>query len=225
MTVSGNLSENIYTLLFFLFIHFYELLFYIYKITYYNIIMAFTRFHDDPIRIKKELQESTFAESYYLNKPGNGTTVPFQLDPQLRLQGWGANLCTNAINLESDFRGLTRKLNRDLEKVNDYFDHMTESDPYVYDNAKPFIDESRATHPAWMYRVVENAPSDFDMGVKVDYLNKLWFVVNKRVHQFVSLQTGVKIKQKYSVCYAYDYYKNPIGGNGAHEIGLQYDIN
>ena len=79
--------------------------------------------------------------------------------------------------------------------------------------------------PNVMYRLVENAPSDFDMGVKVDYLNKLWFVVNKRARQFVSLQTGVKIKQRYSVCYAYDYYKNPIGGNGAHEIGLQYDIN
>jgi hypothetical protein len=118
--------------------------------------MAFTRFHDDPNRIKKSLQESTFAESYYLNKPGNGNTVPFQMDPQLRLQGWGANLCTNAINLESDFRGLTRKLNRDLEKINDYSVHMSESDPFIYDNVKPFVDESRATHPAWMYRVVEN---------------------------------------------------------------------
>jgi hypothetical protein len=118
--------------------------------------MAFTRFHDDPNRIKKALQESTFAESYYLNKPGNGNTVPFQMDPQLRLQGWGANLCTNAINLESDFRGLTRKLNRDLEKMNDYSLHVSESNPFVYDNIKPFIDESRSTHPAWMYRVVEN---------------------------------------------------------------------
>ena len=118
--------------------------------------MSFTRFHDDPARIKKALHQSTFAESYYLNKPGNGNTVPFMMDPQLRLQSWGANLCTNAINLESDFRGLTRKLNRDITSLNRYTEHLTDSDPYVYDSVKPFVDESRATHPAWMYRVVEN---------------------------------------------------------------------
>lgn len=119
--------------------------------------MSFTRFHDDPARIKKSLQQSTFAEGYYLNKPGNGNNVVFQMDPQLRLQGWGANLCTNAINLESDFRGLTRKLNRDVESMNQYYNHMSESDPYIYDSAKPFIDESRATHPAWMYRDLEQS--------------------------------------------------------------------
>ena len=119
--------------------------------------MSFTRFHDDPIRIKKALQESTFAESYYLNKPGNGNTVPFQMDPQLRLQGWGANLCTNAINLESDFRGLTRKLNRDIESINNFNNHIAESDPFIYDTVNPFVDESRATHPAWMYRDSEQS--------------------------------------------------------------------
>ena len=114
--------------------------------------MSFTRFHDDPIRIKKALLQSTYSEGYYLNKPGNGNTIPFQMDPQLRLQGWGANLCTNAINLESDFRGLTRKLNRDVESENNYFNNMANSDAYIYDDAKPFIDDTRATHPAWMYR-------------------------------------------------------------------------
>ena len=119
--------------------------------------MAFTRFHDDPARIKKSLQESTFAERYYLNTPGNGNNVPFMMDPQLRLQGWGANLCTNSIQLESDFRGLTRKLNRDVVALNQHNDHMTDSDPFIYDNIKPFVDESRASHPAWMYRDIEQS--------------------------------------------------------------------
>ena len=119
--------------------------------------MAFTRFHDDPARIKKTLEESTFAESYYLNKPGNGIHMPFQNDPQLRLQGWGANLCTNAINLESDFRGLTRKLNRDSIMKNEYTVHLADSSQYMYDRAASFIDESRATHPAWMYRDAEQS--------------------------------------------------------------------
>ena len=117
--------------------------------------MAFTRFHDDPARIHKRLEESTFAESYYLNKPGNGADIPFAMDPQMRLQGWGANLCTNAINLESDFRGLTRKLNRDVEQINEYKVHAAQTQKYLYESLKPVVDESRATHPAWMYRDLE----------------------------------------------------------------------
>jgi hypothetical protein len=118
--------------------------------------MAFTRFHDDPARIRKTLEESTYAESYYINKPGTGINDPFQNDPQLRLQGWGANLCTNGINLESDFRGLTRKLNHDLIEINEYLRHSADSDAYIYGTANPVVDESRATHPAWMYRDLEH---------------------------------------------------------------------
>ena len=118
--------------------------------------MSFTRFHDDPARIRKRLEQTTYGESYYLNTPGTGINDPFQLDPQLRLQGWGANLASNAINLESDFRGLTRKLNRDLPASNEYLSHQADSNLYLYDSAKPAIDESRATHPAWMYRDLEH---------------------------------------------------------------------
>jgi hypothetical protein len=118
--------------------------------------MAFTRFHDDSARIRKTLEESTYAEGYYLNTPGSGTNMPFQNDPQLRLQGWGANLCTNAINVESDFRGLTRKLNHDLITENEYLNKSDkDSHLYIYSTASPIVDESRATHPAWMYRDLE----------------------------------------------------------------------
>jgi hypothetical protein len=118
-------------------------------------IMAFTRFHDDPARIRKGLEQSTYAEGYYLNTPGMGIHMPLQTDPQLRLQAWGANLCSNAIELESDFRGLTRKLNHDLVEENEYKKHKAHTDSYLYDSANPIVDESRATHPAWMYRDAE----------------------------------------------------------------------
>jgi len=92
-----------------------------------------------------------------LNTPGNGIHMPFQMDPQIRLQGWGANLYTNAIQLESDFRGLTRPLNRDVIQQNEYSLHVSDSNPYLYKQALPFIEESRATHPAWTFRDVEHA--------------------------------------------------------------------
>jgi hypothetical protein len=117
--------------------------------------MAFTRFHDDPARIKKQINESSFTGRYMLNVPGPGDTLPFYEDPQLRLQKWGANLRTNTINLESDLRGLTRPLNRDLVEDNDYKTHAVHSGNSIYSNISPFIEESRASHPAWMYKDLE----------------------------------------------------------------------
>ena len=70
--------------------------------------MSFTRFHDDPCRIAKQLQESTGTGKYMLNVPGNGDKPCFMEDPFCRLQKWGANLQTNSINLESDLLGLSR---------------------------------------------------------------------------------------------------------------------
>lgn len=121
--------------------------------------MAFTRFHDDPNRIRKQLAESSFLGRYQLDCPGPGTNLPFFEDPQIRLQGWGANLRTDTINLESDLRGLTRQLNRDLPELNDYksFQNKVTTFRNTYRNEKPFIEESRATHPAWMYKDIEHA--------------------------------------------------------------------
>lgn len=117
--------------------------------------MSFTRFHDDPARIKKQTEESSFAGKYFLTTPGPGKNLPFVEDPQMRLQFWGANLMSNTVNLESDLRGLSRKLNRDDIKQNEYKMNAAGARSISYPNMPSFIDESRATHPAWMYRDID----------------------------------------------------------------------
>jgi hypothetical protein len=82
--------------------------------------MAFTRFHDDPCRITKQLQESTGLGRYMLNVPGNGDKPLYMEDPHIRMQKWGGNLLTNTINIESDLMGLTRNSNRDEISENNY---------------------------------------------------------------------------------------------------------
>ena len=119
--------------------------------------MSFTRFHDDPIRIQKQLQESSFAGRYMLNAPGPGAELPFFEDPNLRMQKWGANVLTNTVNLESDLRGLTRPLNRDLLNYNDYTVHSVPSSKVAFQSEQPFVEESRATHPAWSFRDLEQS--------------------------------------------------------------------
>jgi len=119
--------------------------------------MSFTRFHDDPARIKKQLQENTYLGRYQLDKPGPGDNLPFLEDPNIRLQGWGANLRRNTTQLESELKGLTRKINHDLVILNNYQTCGTTDigDKPYYNTDKPFVEESRATHPAWMYRNVD----------------------------------------------------------------------
>lgn len=119
--------------------------------------MSFTRFHDDPARIKKRLEESTYAERYFLNTPGNGVLMPFEEDVYIRCQYWGANRTTNTVNLESDFRGLTRKCNRDLPSINCYAEQSVEAYPLQYSSAAPRTDQSRAVCPAYQFR-------DMDLG-------------------------------------------------------------
>ncbi len=82
--------------------------------------------------------------------------------------------------------------------------------------------------PNAMVRLIENSPSEYDLGMKVDYQDKLWWGLNFRVNQFWSIQAGVKLKQRLRACYSYDYYVTPISvfaaGSSAHEIGLRFDL-
>jgi hypothetical protein len=117
--------------------------------------MAFTRFHDDPCRINKQLQESTGLGRYMLNVPGTGSKPLYMDDPFIRMQKWGGNLMTNTINLESDLFGLSRNANRDDIKTNEYRLNAVKTKKQEYESSTPYTDQSRATHPAWEYRDLE----------------------------------------------------------------------
>ena len=117
--------------------------------------MSFTRIHDEPCRIKKELQQMTDIGRYMINQPGPGAEVAFVEDPHIRLQGWGANLRTNCINLESDLKGLTRPLNRDCRDINNYEENAVVSRPMGYGSSEPFVEQSRTIMPAWTLRDAE----------------------------------------------------------------------
>ena len=119
--------------------------------------MSFTRFHDDEIRIKKQLEQQTFPGRYQLDVRGQGSSMPFQEDAHLNLQKFGANIRTNTINLESDLMGLTRPLNRDLVNQNNHAIQAVSSSAITYKNANPIVDESRTTHPAWKLRGLEQS--------------------------------------------------------------------
>lgn len=107
-------------------------------------------FNNEPVRQQKRLQESVSAAEYYTNVPGPGNDLPFMQDPHIRLQGWSANLMMDTVNLESDLLGLTKMApNGDVEE---YSKHRVPPQRVHYPVKKPFVEQTRATAPAWIHR-------------------------------------------------------------------------
>lgn len=119
--------------------------------------MSNTRFNYDTCRSVKKIQESTDPCRYMLNTPGPGCNPCFVEDPHIRLQKIGPNLRegsdTTFTDITSDLRGLTRPLSKDCYS---YKEHAVVSKQKSYETCYPTVtDETRATHPAWMYRDLE----------------------------------------------------------------------
>jgi hypothetical protein len=118
--------------------------------------MACTRFNYDSCRTKKQLQQSTDPGRWILNVPGNGSNPGYMEDPQIIIQKWGANLRTNTINLESDLKGVNRQIGRDCLGKDEYQKYNVPNEAIKYPTTNAlYIEQSRATNPAWMYRDLE----------------------------------------------------------------------
>lgn len=112
--------------------------------------MSCTRFHEDPSRIKKELEILTFAGRYALDRPGQGAILPYLEDPHIRLQAWGGNVHTGFCDLESELKGMYRPLDRDPLSRPSSAPLPSQRQPCPVE--APYIQESRVTHPAWVLR-------------------------------------------------------------------------
>ena len=83
--------------------------------------------------------------------------------------------------------------------------------------------------PNALVRVIENSPSEYEAGARMDYMDKVWWGLTWRVDQFWSLQAGFRLLKKVAMTYSYDYYETPLSvftsGSGAHELGLKFEFN
>ena len=118
--------------------------------------MAFTRFHDDECRIKKQLQQSTDVGRWVLDVPGWGSKPDYIADPHIRSQMWAGNLMTNCVDLESELRGVNRRASKDCLGKDEYtkFNVPTQKISYP-SNSVLYTEESRTIMPAWTARDLE----------------------------------------------------------------------
>jgi hypothetical protein len=120
--------------------------------------MAFTRFSSDRALQEKKLEESTFSGIYHLNTPGNGMNNPYINDVHIRLQKWGANLHTNSTNIESQLRTMNIPLGRDHLS---YTKVEPQHEKIFYKDKTFYIDETRASLPAWKLRSKEQSRYEY----------------------------------------------------------------
>jgi hypothetical protein len=129
--------------------------------------MSNTRFNYDVCRTEKILQEATGPGKYMLNTPGPGVGIPFIADPNIRLQGWGANVFNvqngHPVDIDSYLSGLGRHNNKDClinESENTNFKPKMNSMKFPEFNCS-ITDETRATHPAWQIKDLEQKRQDY----------------------------------------------------------------
>jgi len=121
----------------------------------------FTRYNYDDTRYKKYLEESTGVGKYVMNVPGPAHNHKYINDPYVRLEKFGANDMTNSIDIDNEFKGLNRTLNRDFINLNKH-DELKQCEQVEYsEEEKTVVDQSRATHPAWEVRNTLNDDTSF----------------------------------------------------------------
>ena len=132
--------------------------------------MAFTRFKYDEARTKKELQEATGTSRWVLNTPGQGVDLPFIEDPHIRLQKWGANLREvnngrSIVDIASDLDGRSRIGNVRLGCNKELYPNngVEKSWKKNYKTLSGVTDESRSSHPSWMYRDLEQTRWEYPL--------------------------------------------------------------
>ena len=123
--------------------------------------MAFTR--DNIEKMKVNVNKYENGLSYMLNVPGTGDRPDYIADPQIRLQGFGANLSTNVVDINSNLLGVNKQLNRDHYVPNTrdtWFDDTYKRFTYPVISSA-VTDQPRAMNPAWQIRDLEQNNWDY----------------------------------------------------------------
>ena len=122
--------------------------------------MSLTRFNYDDSRTHKKLQESSDICRYRMNVPGNYGEKPlYYEDPHIRLQKWAGNLHVGShpVDIASELDGRSRRKQKYCTHSEMPFTTPVQTYKKVrgVETMSAYTDETRASHPAWLYRDLE----------------------------------------------------------------------
>lgn len=99
---------------------------------------------------------------------------------------------------------------------------------YFHGRYKLNADQATTFTPHFMVIYMPNAPTDVQLGVRVEHMEKFWWGVGARIDQSFILSAGLNVNKKFSFGYSFDIFNTPISvfdaNANAHELLLRYNI-
>ncbi|MEO6667856.1 MAG: PorP/SprF family type IX secretion system membrane protein [Ferruginibacter sp.] len=99
---------------------------------------------------------------------------------------------------------------------------------YLHGNYNWNVDQVTTITPNFLLIYLPNAPTEFQVGAKVEHNKLLWWGVGYQSRQSYILSAGVNISKKITLGYAFNDYITPIstfdGGSYGHEFILRYNF-
>lgn len=99
---------------------------------------------------------------------------------------------------------------------------------YAHGKYKFDIDEVTTVTPNFLVVYLPNAPTEFQVGARVEHHEMFWWGLGLRSKADVMLSAGLIINKKINLGYCFDIYNNPLsiytGGANAHEFVLRYEF-
>lgn len=99
---------------------------------------------------------------------------------------------------------------------------------YLHGSYNWQVDATTKIIPNLLVIYLPNAPTEFQLGARVEHRDLFWWGLSLRAHQSWMLSAGVKVQKKLTLGYAFDIYSTPLSvfdkGPNAHEILLRYDF-
>ena len=99
---------------------------------------------------------------------------------------------------------------------------------YFHGSYKWFPDVNTSITPNFLVIYLPNAPTELQVGARVEHSEVFWWGVGYRANQGFMLSAGLNLHKKFRLGYSFDIYDKPIssfdGGAGAHELLLRYDF-
>jgi type IX secretion system PorP/SprF family membrane protein len=99
---------------------------------------------------------------------------------------------------------------------------------YLHGSYKWNVDETAVITPNFLMIYLPNAPTEFQVGARIEHNGIFWWGLGYRINQSFILSAGVNINKKFKVGYAFDIYSTPISvyekGANAHEILMTYSL-
>jgi type IX secretion system PorP/SprF family membrane protein len=99
---------------------------------------------------------------------------------------------------------------------------------YFHGSYKLVNDGSTTVTPNFLVIYLPNAPTEYQVGARVEHEEIFWWGLGYRASQSFMLSAGVNLNKKFTIGYSFDMYRNPnntfSGGGSAHEVLMRYNF-